>query len=165
MSSLSLFKFVIEELIDDKFATKSVILDLVNVLLGIVNVEVFTLDTFILVDKLIELFKTDILFVPVNVEEIVQELFKLLIEIPVPPTRVILSCLLLDKFETDVFNEPILFERLSNEVLRCVILFFVIVLSGIVIVEVFKFVTIILVDKLIVSFTLLITKLLSVLLY
>ena len=52
LSSLLVFKFVIEELIDDKFATKSVILDLVNVLLGIVNVEVFTLDTFILVDYL-----------------------------------------------------------------------------------------------------------------
>ena len=160
-----MFKFVIEELIDDKFATKSVILDLVNVLLGIVNVEVFTLDTFIVVDKLIELFKTDILFVPVNVEEIVQELFKLLIEIPVPPTRVILSCLSLLKSVIDVFNEPIELERLFKLEFRFVILFFVIVLSGIDNDDVFKFDIFIVVDKLIVSFILLITKLLSGLLY
>ena len=82
-----------------------------------------------------------------------------------PAIRLILSCLLLLKSVIYVFNEPILLERLSNEVLRFVILSFVILLLGIVIVDVFKFDTIILVDKLIVSLTLLITKLLSGLLY
>ena len=45
---------------------------------------------------------------------------------------VILSCLLLLKSVIDVFNEPILLERLSNELLRFVILSFEIELSGIV---------------------------------
>ena len=76
----------------------------------------------ILDDKLIEPFKIDKFFVPVNDESIVQELFRLLIDILLPPIRVMLFCLLLLKFETDVFKEPISLERLSNEVLRFVIL-------------------------------------------
>ena len=90
---------------------------------------------------------------------IVQELFSLLIEMLFPATKLILSRLLLLKSVIDVFNEPILFERLFNEVLRFVILLFVIVLLGIINVDVFKFDTFILVDKFIVSLTLFLTKL------
>ena len=51
--------------------------------------------------------------------------------IPLPDFNVILSCLLLDRLETDVFNEPIYLERLSNEVLRFIILLFSMVSLGI----------------------------------
>ena len=49
-----------------------------------------------------------------------------------PATRFMLSCLLFDKFETLEFKVAISVDKLPNEALRFVILFFVIELLGII---------------------------------
>ena len=102
------------------------------------------LDTFIVVDKLIvplTLLTTKLLSgllysAPVANASIVQELFVFDIEMLVPAMRVILPCILLDRFETFVFKVtmsldkielklnkvPISVERLFNGAFRFVVL-------------------------------------------
>ena len=106
-----------------------VILDLVRELSGIAMVDVFMFDMFINLDKFIislTLLMTKLLSVfeysaPDAIASIVQELFVLLIEMFVPAKRVILSCLLLYKSETDVFKVPISVDKLPKQVLRFII--------------------------------------------
>ena len=77
---------------------------------GIINDDVFIVDTIILVDKLIvsltllitKLLSGLLYWPPVAIASIVQELFSLLIEMLLPAIRLILSCLLSLKSVIDV---------------------------------------------------------------
>ena len=98
-------------------------------LLGIFNDYAFIFDIFIFLDKLITsvpLLITRLLSVfeysaPDAKASIVQELFILLIDMLVPATRVMLSCFLLDRFETFVFKVTISLDKFETFVFKVAI--------------------------------------------